>query len=76
LVLVIAKAKNMMDNKPNVATWMALLGASRNHGNVERGGVIKWVLELELENAPVYLLLTLNIARRMMFLFHYKFKSF
>jgi hypothetical protein len=46
-----------------------LLGASRIHGNVKVGGVIKWVLELELENALVYLLLLLNIARRMMFLF-------
>ncbi len=45
-----------------------MLGASRIHGNVKVGGVIKWVLELELENALVYLLLLLNIAR-MMFLF-------
>jgi hypothetical protein len=54
--VLIAKAKNMIDNKPGVATWMALLGASRIHGNVKMGGVIKWVLELELENALVYLL--------------------
>lgn len=62
----------MINNKPDVATWMALLGASRIHGNVKMGGVIKWVLE----NALVYLLLLLNFARRMMFLFHYRFKSF
>jgi len=73
--VLIAKAKNMIDNKLDVATWMALLSASRIHGNVKMGGVIKWVLELELENTPVYLLLFLNIARRRMFLFHYRFKS-
>jgi hypothetical protein len=67
--MLIAKAKNMIYNKPNVATWMALLGASKIHGNVKMRSVIKWVLELELENALVDLLLLLNIARRMMFLF-------
>ncbi|CAK9260975.1 unnamed protein product [Sphagnum jensenii] len=39
---------------PNVAVWMALLGACRIHGNVEMAEhVVKQVLELEPENATV-----------------------
>jgi pentatricopeptide repeat protein len=44
---------------PNVAVWMALLGACRIHGNVEMAEhVAKQVLELEPENATGYVLLS------------------
>jgi hypothetical protein len=44
---------------PNVAVWMALLGACRIHGNLEMAEhVAKQVLELEPENATGYVLLS------------------
>jgi pentatricopeptide repeat protein len=53
-------AENMMNTmpcKPDVASWMALLGACRIHGNVEMAEhVAKGVLELEPENAASYVL--------------------
>ncbi|CAK9266638.1 unnamed protein product [Sphagnum jensenii] len=56
------EAENMvlaMPYKPQVAAWMALLGACRIHGNVEMGErAAKQVLELEPENAAVYVLLS------------------
>jgi pentatricopeptide repeat protein len=56
------EAENMvlaMPYKPQVAAWMALLGACRIHGNVEMGErVAKQVLELEPENAAGYVLLS------------------
>ncbi|CAK9200383.1 unnamed protein product [Sphagnum troendelagicum] len=56
------EAENMvlaMAYKPQVAAWMALLGACRIHGNVEMGErVAKQVLELEPENAAGYVLLS------------------
>jgi pentatricopeptide repeat protein len=56
------EAENMikaMPYNPNVAVWMALLGACRIHGNVERAEhVAKQVLELEPENATGYVLLS------------------
>ncbi|CAK9206960.1 unnamed protein product [Sphagnum troendelagicum] len=56
------EAENMvlaMPYKPQVAAWMALLGACRIHGNVEMGErVAKQVLELEPENAASYVLLS------------------
>jgi pentatricopeptide repeat protein len=56
------EAENMimaMPCKPQAAAWMALLGACRIHGNVgmaER--VAKRILEMERENAAVYVLLS------------------
>ncbi|CAM6042280.1 unnamed protein product [Sphagnum compactum] len=56
------EAENMimaMSCKPQAAAWMALLGACRIHGNVgmaER--VAKRILEMEPENAAVYVLLS------------------
>jgi len=56
------EAENMvmaMPCKPHAAAWMALLGACRIHGNVgmaER--VAKRILEMEPENAAVYVLLS------------------
>ncbi|CAK9193543.1 unnamed protein product [Sphagnum troendelagicum] len=56
------EAENMimaMPCKPQAAAWMALLGACRIHGNVgmaER--VAKRILEMEPENAAVYVLLS------------------
>jgi pentatricopeptide repeat protein len=56
------EAENMimaMPCKPQAAAWMALLGACRIHGNVgmaER--VAKRILEMESENAAVYVLLS------------------
>ncbi|CAK9218943.1 unnamed protein product [Sphagnum troendelagicum] len=56
------EAENMimaMPCKPQAATWRALLGACRIHGNVglaER--VAKQILEMEPENAAVYVLLS------------------
>jgi pentatricopeptide repeat protein len=56
------EAENMvlaMPYKPQVAAWMALLGACRIHGNVEMGErAAKQVLELEPENAAGYVLLS------------------
>ncbi len=56
------QAENMikaMPYNPNVAVWMALLGACRIHGNVEMAEhVAKQVLELEPENATGYVLLS------------------
>ncbi|KAH9542357.1 hypothetical protein CY35_13G001100 [Sphagnum magellanicum] len=56
------EAENMvlaMPYKPQVAAWMALLGACRIHGNVEMGKrAAKQVLELEPENAAGYVLLS------------------
>ncbi|KAH8944737.1 hypothetical protein BDL97_12G000400 [Sphagnum fallax] len=56
------EAENMimaMPCKPQAASWRALLGACRIHGNVgmaER--VAKQILEMEPENAAVYVLLS------------------
>jgi hypothetical protein len=45
--------------RPDVALWMALLGACRIHANVEMGErIAKRVLELEPENASGYVLLS------------------
>ncbi|KAH8939546.1 hypothetical protein BDL97_15G042500 [Sphagnum fallax] len=56
------EAENMvlaMPYKPQVAAWMALLGACRIHGNLEMGEqAAKQVLELEPENAAGYVLLS------------------
>jgi len=56
------EAENMikaMPYNPNVAVWMALLGACRIHGDVEMAErVVKQVLELEPENAAGYVLLS------------------
>jgi len=50
---------NAMPCKPHAAMWKTLLGACIIHGNVEMGErVAKHVLELEPENAAVYLLLS------------------
>jgi pentatricopeptide repeat protein len=52
-----------MPCKPNAAVWTALLGTCRIHGNVEMGKhVTKQVLELELENAAGYVLLSNRYA--------------
>jgi hypothetical protein len=43
----------------NMAPWMALLGTCRIHGNVEMAEPIaKWILEMELENAAGYVVLS------------------
>jgi hypothetical protein len=56
------EAENMiktMPCKPSLATWMALLGACRIHGDIEMGEyVAKKSLELEPENAAGYVLLS------------------
>ncbi len=56
------EAENMvmaMPCKPQAAAWMALLGACRIHGNVGMAEcVAKRILELEPENAAVYVLLS------------------
>ncbi len=45
--------------KPHVAAWMALLGACRIRGNVEMAErVAKQILEMEPNNAAVYVLLS------------------
>ncbi len=50
-----------MPLKLHVASWMALLGTCRIHGNMEMGEpVAKQILELEPENATGYMML-LNI---------------
>ncbi len=50
---------NAMPCKPHAAMWKTLLGACIIHGNGEMGEhVAKHVLELEPENAAVYLLLS------------------
>ncbi|KAH9549631.1 hypothetical protein CY35_10G029700 [Sphagnum magellanicum] len=52
-----------MPYKPQVATWMALLGDCMIHGNVEMAEcVAKQILEMELENAVGYVLLSNNYA--------------
>ncbi|CAK9193903.1 unnamed protein product [Sphagnum jensenii] len=56
------EAKNMVmavPCKPHVAAWMALLGACRIRGNVEMAErVAKRILEMEPNNAAVYVLLS------------------
>jgi pentatricopeptide repeat protein len=56
------EAENMvmaMPYKPQVATWMALLGDCTIHGNVEMAEhVAKRILEMEPENAAGYVLLS------------------
>jgi hypothetical protein len=48
-----------MPSEPDVAAWMALLCACRIHGNVEMADcVAKQILEMELENAVAYVLLS------------------
>ncbi|KAH9541505.1 hypothetical protein CY35_14G068500 [Sphagnum magellanicum] len=48
-----------MPCKPQVAAWMALLGACRIHGNVEMAErVTKRILEMEPDNAASYVLLS------------------
>jgi hypothetical protein len=49
----------VMPCRPHVTVWMALLSACRIHGSVEMGEhIAKVVLELEPENAAVYVLLS------------------
>ncbi|CAM6033659.1 unnamed protein product [Sphagnum compactum] len=49
----------MMPCKPDVAVWMALLGACRIHGNVEMGErIAKHILEVDPGNAAGYVLLS------------------
>ncbi len=56
------EAENMvmaMPCKPHVAVWMALLSACRIHGHVEMAErIAKQILELEPDNAAVYVLLS------------------
>jgi pentatricopeptide repeat protein len=56
------EAENMvmtMPCKPNVAVWMALLSACRIHGHVEMAErIAKRILEMEPDNAAVYVLLS------------------
>jgi pentatricopeptide repeat protein len=56
------EAENMvmaMSCKPQVAAWMALLGACRIHGNVEMAEhVANQILEMEPENAADYVLVS------------------
>ncbi len=56
------EAENMvmaMPCKPQVAAWMALLGACRIHGKVEMAEhVTKQILEMEPDNAASYVLLS------------------
>ncbi len=48
-----------MPYKPQVASWMVLLGACRICGNLEMAErIAKWVVELEPENAAGYVLLS------------------
>ncbi|CAK9857649.1 unnamed protein product [Sphagnum jensenii] len=48
-----------MPCEPNAAVWMALLGACRVHGDVEKAEqILKKVLELDPENAAGYVLLS------------------
>jgi hypothetical protein len=52
-----------MPSEPDVAAWMALLGACRIHGNVEMADcVAKQILEMEPENAVGYVLLSNSYA--------------
>ncbi len=45
--------------KPHVAPWMAFIGACRIHGNVEMAErIAKQILEMELENAASYVVLS------------------
>jgi len=45
--------------KPHVAPWMGLLGACRIHGNVQMAErIAKQILEMELENAAGYVVLS------------------
>ncbi|CAN5975486.1 unnamed protein product [Sphagnum jensenii] len=49
----------VMPCKPDVAVWMALLGACRIHGNVEMGErIAKHILEVDPGNAAGYVLLS------------------
>jgi hypothetical protein len=49
----------MMPCKPDVAVWMALLGACRIHGHVEMGErIAKHILEVDPGNAAGYVLLS------------------
>jgi pentatricopeptide repeat protein len=49
----------MMPCKPDVAVWMALLGACRIHGNMEMGErIAKHILEVDPGNAAGYVLLS------------------
>ncbi|EXB25868.1 hypothetical protein L484_000356 [Morus notabilis] len=56
------EAQDLMRNmpfEPDAATWGALLGASRIHGNTELGEkAAKIIFELEPENAGMYVLLS------------------
>jgi hypothetical protein len=56
------EVENMVMEMPwklHVAPWMALLGACRIHGNVEMAECIaKRILEMELENAAGYVVLS------------------
>ncbi|CAK9198006.1 unnamed protein product [Sphagnum troendelagicum] len=56
------EAENMvmaMPCKPHVAVWMALLSACRIHGHVEMAErIAKQILEMEPDNAAVYVLLS------------------
>ncbi len=56
------EAENMlmaMPCEPQVAAWMALLGACRIHGNVEMAEhIAKQILEIDPENAAGYVLLS------------------
>ncbi|KAH8948841.1 hypothetical protein BDL97_11G116100 [Sphagnum fallax] len=56
------EAENMvmaMPCKPHVAVWMALLSACRIHGHVEMAErIAKRILEMEPDNAAVYVLLS------------------
>ncbi|KAJ9177176.1 hypothetical protein P3X46_012417, partial [Hevea brasiliensis] len=48
-----------MPMKPNIVIWGALLGACRNHGNVEIGKqILKQLLELEPYSSWIYVLLS------------------
>ncbi|KAK9278526.1 hypothetical protein L1049_028094 [Liquidambar formosana] len=55
-------AQNLMGNmpfEPDAATWGALLGASRIHGNTELGEkAAKIIFEMEPDNAGMYVLLS------------------
>ncbi|KAK4567549.1 hypothetical protein RGQ29_003355 [Quercus rubra] len=56
------EAQNLMRNmpfKPDAATWGALLGASRIHGNTELGEkAAKIIFEMEPDNSGMYVLLS------------------
>ncbi|CAK9190019.1 unnamed protein product [Sphagnum troendelagicum] len=52
-----------MPCEPNAAVWMALLGACRVHGDVEKAEqILKKVLELDPENAAGYVLLIQRLS--------------